>query len=118
MFLTLKVVKKNILIPRITLLQLVIITGLFFVEVNHAKAQQDGRYTAKYADSTVKERGTYLSSEKHGSWYYYHPNGTIERKERWSKGILRWQIFYNERGRVIKTIDRNGVVKTRSGCGC
>jgi antitoxin component YwqK of YwqJK toxin-antitoxin module len=48
---------------------------------------------------------------------HYNPNGTIDLKEKWDNGVLKWQIFYSK-GRIIKTIDENGVLKTRKGCGC
>ena len=82
-----------------------------------AQSIPDGKYSTRYADGVVKERGFYLNGQKHKIWYYYNPTSSIERKEKWVEGKLKWQIFYNK-GKIIKTIDENGVVKTRKGCGC
>jgi len=123
MFLTLKVVKKNILKPQAPVFQLVLISVLLlFLNVSETKGQQqppaEGKYSARYESGTIREKGFYRNSRKHKTWYYYNPNGTLDHKEKWADGVLQWQIFYNERGRIIKTIDKNGVVKTRPGCGC
>jgi antitoxin component YwqK of YwqJK toxin-antitoxin module len=83
-----------------------------------AQAIPDGKYIARYADGVVKERGFYLNGQKHKTWQFYHANGAIDYKEKWVAGQLKWQIFYNNNGRIIKTIDEKGVVKTRKGCGC
>lgn len=122
MFLTLKVVKKNFIKPEIAVFQyILIILFLLLLNISETKAllqpPAEGRYKEYYADGTAKERGFYLHSQKHKLWYYYNPNGTIDRKEKWKEGILQWQIFYSK-GRIIKTIDKNGVIKTRPNCGC
>lgn len=83
-----------------------------------AQAIPDGKYISKYEDGVVKERGFYHHGEKHKIWMYYNPNSAIDRKEKWVEGKLKWQIFYNSRGRIIKTIDEKGMVKTRKACGC
>ncbi|MES2780888.1 MAG: hypothetical protein V4651_13430 [Bacteroidota bacterium] len=77
----------------------------------------DGKYSSNYEDGTVKERGFYHNGQKHKIWMYYNPNRSIDRKEKWEEGKLKWQIFYSK-GKIIKTIDEKGVVKTRKGCGC
>ncbi len=78
----------------------------------------DGKYMLRYADSTVKETGNYTHGLKDKRWFYYHPNGTIEHKEKWKKGELQWQLFYNHRGKVVKTVDKNGVEHIPSKCNC
>jgi hypothetical protein len=123
MFLTLKVVKKNILIPKGPLFQLISIFVLsLFLNIGETKARQqpvaEGKYEARYENGSIKERGFYLKGQKHKTWYYYNPDGTLDHKEKWRNGALQWQIFYSSKGRVIKTIDKNGVVKTRPACGC
>jgi antitoxin component YwqK of YwqJK toxin-antitoxin module len=85
--------------------------------VAHAQGVQDGKYISHYANGSPKERGFYTRGVKDKTWYYYHENSVIDRKEKWKEGILKWQIFYNK-GKIIKTIDEKGVVKTRKGCGC
>ncbi|MES2558489.1 MAG: hypothetical protein V4590_02025 [Bacteroidota bacterium] len=83
-----------------------------------AQTIPDGKYLTRYEDGVVKERGYYLNGQKHKIWMYYNPNSSIDHKEKWNEGKLKWQLFYNNRGRVIKSIDEKGVVKTRKGCGC
>lgn len=86
--------------------------------VARGQAIPEGKYIVKYADGVVKERGFYHNGQKHKIWMYYNANSAIDRKEKWVEGKLKWQIFYNNRGRVIKTIDEKGVVRTRKACGC
>lgn len=86
--------------------------------VVRGQAIADGKYIGKYEDGVVKERGFYLNGQKHKIWMYYNPNSAIDRKEKWAEGKLQWQIFYNNKGRIIKTVNEKGVVKTRKACGC
>lgn len=122
MFLTLEVVKKNILDRYFSVFRLACIIFLLCSNANVANAQSqqpaEGKYITRYEDGTLKEKGFYKRSQKHKVWYYYRTNGTIDRKEKWVDGKLEWQIFYNNKGRIIKTIDKDGVIQTRPGCGC
>lgn len=90
---------------------------LFSPNVAHAQGVPDGKYISHYDNGNIKEKGFYSRGAKDKTWYYYHENSAIDRKEKWKEGTLKWQIFYN-RGKIIKTIDEKGVVKTRKGCGC
>ncbi len=76
------------------------------------------KHTAFYADNTLKEKGQYLLGAKDGYWYYYHLNRSINLKEKWKKGVLIWQIYYTPKGKISKTVNKNGTVKTRPACGC
>jgi antitoxin component YwqK of YwqJK toxin-antitoxin module len=76
------------------------------------------KYSSYYADSTLKEKGFYVSGVKDGQWFYYDINSSINLKEKWKKGILIWQIYYTPKGKISKTVDKNGTVKTRPACGC
>jgi hypothetical protein len=81
-------------------------------------APGDGVYKEFYSDGDIKIRGHYKESKKQGVWFYYLPNGPVEKKEKYRGGELQWQIFYNERGKISKTVDKNGVVTERPKCGC
>jgi len=71
----------------------------------------------KYENKVVKESGKLQYGAKHGRWIYYNANGTVEHKEKWKNGTLLWQLFY-EKGKIIRTIDKNGIETKRSKCGC
>jgi hypothetical protein len=80
--------------------------------------QVDGKYTVKHPNGLLKERGFYKQGVKHKTWYYYSEAGLMERKEKWQKGVLVWQIFYSEKGKVTKTVDRNGKITVPPPCNC
>ncbi len=79
---------------------------------------QDGYYEQKHANGKIAERGYYKNGLKHRVWSIYNEYGLRIKTEKWKAGVLVWQVFYNARGRAIKTIDKNGIVKELSGCGC
>lgn len=79
---------------------------------------QNGYYEKKYANGKVSEKGYYKNGLKHRTWDFYNEYGLRIKSEKWKAGVLMWQVFYNARGRTIKIIDKNGVVKELSGCGC
>jgi hypothetical protein len=83
-----------------------------------AQTPPNGKYTARYANHNLKETGFYNNGQKYKRWAYYHENGTVERKEKWVKGELQWQIFYTAKGKISKTIDKKGKETIRPACGC
>ncbi len=120
MFLFLKAVNQNkyqsfpkaILGALFSALLCCVSVGLF------AQQPRDGKFVLRYADSTVKERGYYTHGLKDKRWFYYLPNGAIEHKEKWEQGKLKWQLFYNHMGKVVKSIDENGVEHIPNKCNC
>ena len=93
---------------------------LLFAGTQNACAQTpaNGKYEARAANGNLIETGYYDNSQKDKRWAYYNEKGIIERKEKWDKGELQWQIFYNERGKITRTIDKKGKEKVRPACGC
>lgn len=78
---------------------------------------ENGKFLTFHKNGKVAEKGYYLQSQKHRVWYFYNEHGMVVKKERWKAGILIWQIFY-EKGKVTKTIDKDGKVTERPPCGC
>jgi hypothetical protein len=83
-----------------------------------AQTPLNGKYTLRYANNNLKEAGYFTSGQKDKRWNYYNENGMRERKEKWNKGELQWQIFYNNKGKITRTINKDGVEKVRPACGC
>lgn len=77
----------------------------------------NGKYKTYYRSGGVKESGKYKDGVKHGIWMYYLESGSLTRKEKWKMGTLLWQFFY-EKGKLIRTIDKDGKETKRPGCGC
>jgi hypothetical protein len=77
-----------------------------------------GTHRVMHANGRIAETGHYKNGLKHRIWQYYNANGVRVKREKWLDGTLIWQVFYNERGRTIRTIDKYGNVKEFSGCGC
>ncbi len=93
---------------------------LFFCAFAQQKTNQlpeNGTHKIFYSNGSIKEKGRYKNSQKQGVWYFYTEKGVVEKKEKYKKGELRWQIFYNK-GKITKTIDRDGKVVERPKCGC
>lgn len=73
---------------------------------------------------SVIENGKTLQTGKrnhdgpHGLWKYYNTDGRLTMKEKYRKGIMIWRVEYSERGKIIRTTDRKGNIKTRPDCGC
>jgi antitoxin component YwqK of YwqJK toxin-antitoxin module len=102
----------------ILLTSILAIGTLLFPAIVPAQTPVNGKYEARKANGLLIEKGYYTNSHKDKRWYYYNEKGIIARKEKWEKGELQWQIFYNERGRITRTIDKNGKEKVRPACGC
>jgi antitoxin component YwqK of YwqJK toxin-antitoxin module len=83
-----------------------------------AQSPPDGKYKVLNTNGTVKEMGFYANGQKHKRWTYFNEKGTMERKEKWENGVLQWQIFYSAKGKITRTIDKNGKEKVRPACGC
>lgn len=64
----------------------------------------------------VKEK--FKKGLKHGYQIYYHPEGWVEKKEKWQRGKLLYTIFYDKNHRKIKWVQANGVEKYYRNCGC
>jgi antitoxin component YwqK of YwqJK toxin-antitoxin module len=93
---------------------------LLFGGSSHVWAQSptDGRYKSLNTNGTTKEMGFYANGQKHKRWSYYNENGLLERKEKWENGALQWQIFYNAKGKITRSIDKKGKERVRPACGC
>jgi antitoxin component YwqK of YwqJK toxin-antitoxin module len=78
----------------------------------------NGKYLARYANGTLSQKGYYTNNQKDKRWYYYNEKGIIERKEKWAKGELQWTIFYSAKGKITRTIDKEGKETVRPACGC
>jgi hypothetical protein len=79
---------------------------------------QNGTHRVIHANGKIAETGHYKNGLKHRIWHYYNEYGVRIKREKWLDGALIWQVFYNEKGRTIRTIDKHGNVKEFSGCGC
>lgn len=87
-------------------------------QMAYAQTPANGKYVARTASGTLIETGYYTNGQKDKRWAYYNEKGIIERKEKWTKGQLQWQVFYNEKGKITRTIDKNGKETVRPACGC
>lgn len=93
-----------------------------FILLNYCVVQgqtlpENGKFLTYHKNGKVAEKGFYLQNQKHRIWYFYNEFGVVIKKERWKSGKLMWQIFY-EKGKVTKTIDKDGKVTERPACGC
>jgi antitoxin component YwqK of YwqJK toxin-antitoxin module len=80
-------------------------------------ASIQGPYLLKHANGRVHIKGTYQNGLKHGVWFEYEENGMLQKKEKWKRGEMLWQLFY-EKGKLRRSIDKKGNVKERPACGC
>lgn len=79
---------------------------------------ENGKYTTFHKNGKVAEKGYFKQKQKHGIWLMYSENGVILQKEKWKNGVLLWQLFYNEKGKKAKSIDKKGNVTLYPACGC
>ncbi|MBC7382954.1 MAG: hypothetical protein H7296_08155 [Bacteroidia bacterium] len=83
-----------------------------------AFSQKSFKVKTYFANGKLKENGRQLGINKTGIWNYYSAKGSLERKERWLNGIMRWAILYNEKQQKIKIISSDGTEKLYKGCNC
>lgn len=65
-----------------------------------------------------KEVGLVKEGKKVGIWHYYHAEGWEEKREKWAHGQLRWTIFYNQKHKKTKSIDKKGKETIYKNCNC
>ncbi|MBO6517752.1 MAG: hypothetical protein JJ975_14500 [Bacteroidia bacterium] len=70
-------------------------------------------------DSTgyVLEIHRYKDGMKWGSWEKFNYNGELIEKNYYRRGERVWTFYYRDE-ELIKSINKNGKVKTFKGCGC
>ncbi len=56
--------------------------------------------------------------QKHGTWVCRNAAGKIVKSERYKHGSMINYILYNDKGRIIETRDRKGVIRKFNPCGC
>lgn len=110
---------KNFKIVKVGFISWLSVILLVYVPCTELAAQQaEGKYSVNYPNGRLKEKGFYKGGVKHRTWYYYSEAGLMERREKWKNGVMVLQVFYNAKGKVIKTIDRNGKEFIRPPCNC
>ncbi len=62
------------------------------------------REVIKYADGTVKARGSRLSGELHGAWSFFRQDGSLMRSGSFDRGrqIGIWKTFTRD-GALVKS---------------
>jgi hypothetical protein len=74
--------------------------------------------TTKEAGSdSLVEKGKFKDGLKHGKWTVYK-NGKRLRIEKYKKGTLISFIQFNDRGKVVRTMDKKGRVRSFEPCDC
>lgn len=100
-------------------LRIILVYSFLFFNQNFVFAQQKSvKITEHFSNGKLKFSGHQLDESKYGFWFFYLENGKLEHKEKWKNGNLIWAIYYNERGRRARAIDKNGNEKKYKGCGC
>lgn len=59
----------------------------------------------------------YKNGIRHGIWSYYLPGGSIEKRVKYKRGKILYQLYYEE-DKVYKTIDKKGKVRYKKKCDC
>ena len=64
------------------------------------------REVIKYADGTVKARGSWLNGELHGAWRFFRLDGSLMRSGRFDRGrqVSVWSTFTRD-GALVKRTD-------------
>lgn len=78
----------------------------------------DGKYTERYENNRVKVQGRYEQGRKKGTWFYYAPDGKLQKRERWRNGTLKLLFSYNDSGKLVSITDANGRTTYKPACGC
>lgn len=71
--------------------------GLYFKKPNRMKDGQRHGLWVSYTDSTknIPEwKGKFKNGNEKGTWKYYHPNGTIRKKEKYRLHKIKTRTYY------------------------
>jgi antitoxin component YwqK of YwqJK toxin-antitoxin module len=84
------------------------------------KAQSTKKEHVKlfFPNGKLKEKGKIMNGEKHGTWLHYNPNGGLDNRVKYRRGLAVWQVYYNEKQQKTKMIDKNGKEIIYKGCNC
>ena len=81
--------------------------GDYREEGSYFEGERQGVWKHWYADDDrLRFEGAYLNGQPDGMHQYYHPNGALQRRERWSNGSKRdlWEYF-NADGQRYLTVE-------------
>jgi antitoxin component YwqK of YwqJK toxin-antitoxin module len=75
--------------------------------------------TCVVRDSTgyVLEIQRFKNGQKSGAWEKFNYNGQVVERNVYRRGQRVWTLYFKD-DELIKSINKNGKVKTFSGCGC
>jgi hypothetical protein len=71
-----------------------------------------------YPNGKTKVKGHFKNGNKHGNWFYYAENGLLQKRERYTNGILKATFNYNSKGLLINMVNKNGKIINKKACGC
>jgi hypothetical protein len=91
---------------------------LFTFSVSQVQAQKSIKVLEKHDNGKLKMQGQLRNEGKVGFWYFYDPNGWLQRKEKWSKGDFVWAIEFNEKHQRTKGMNKRGKETIYKGCNC
>ncbi len=93
-----------------------------FLPLKQACLAQNTPKTAKineyYPNGKTKIKGRYKNGNKHGNWFYYAENGILQKRERYSNGIVQATFNYNNKGLLINVVTKSGKIINKKACGC
>lgn len=101
-------------------LKILVLAFALSLPITGISQQNKGKESIKnyHANGKLKEKGSLKSGQKTGIWVYYHPEGWMEKKEKYKEGLLLWAIYYNEKHQITKSIDKSGNEVPYKGCNC
>lgn len=70
-----------------------------------------------YSNGKIKSEGKLKNGHKQGTWSFYNEEGVIVKQERWKKGKLKLEFFY-ENGKLHHLTDDKGKTVYKPSCGC
>lgn len=71
-----------------------------------------------YPNGATKIKGHFKNGNKHGNWFYYAENGILQKREKYTNGMLKATFNYNNKGLLINIINKNGETINKKACGC
>ena len=72
--------------------------------LNNDSSQVHGEYTRYHPDGSVAAKGTFDKGVKTGNFYEYHPNGQVAQELHFEAGVRNGAVMvYDRNGTVIQT---------------
>ncbi len=99
---------------------LILFCSLVLLTFGNISCQMMGlqKINETWENGRLKASGWQKNGAKTGQWKNYSSTGWLESREKWSKGEIKWTIYYNQKHQKTSWKNNKGEEKYFKSCGC